>query len=412
MNRVAVTGLGTISAIGDSPDEFFASLIATRSGIRRAPDLAVLNAVPLLARTDFPEGEPANARLRFDRTTAMGLAAARQAVVNAGNSVCPGSSATGIYWGTGAGGVSTVEANYKRIFGEDKWRVNPTTVVTAMNNAAAAHIALEFGVTGPTMTYTVACASAALALGEAMRAIRFGVIDCAIVGGADAILTRGNIAAWMALRTLAQEDALDPSRSCKPFAQNRSGFVLGEAAGALVLESADRARDRGARIYAEFAGYAATSDATHVSDPSSDGQSRAMTMAMRDAELEPKDIGYLNAHGTATPMGDRIEVESIKRAFGEHAVRVPISSTKALHGHCMGATGAIEFIAAVMALHHKIIPPTAHLDEIDPALDLDFVPNNARRAETIRAVMSNSFAFGGANAVLVARDPADRLPKE
>jgi 3-oxoacyl-[acyl-carrier-protein] synthase II len=185
--------------------------------------------------------------------------------------------------------------------------------------------------------------------------------------------------------------------------------VLGEGAGALVLEEHGRALRRGARIYAEFAGYATTSDANHVSDPSPEGQARAMMAAMQDADVKPDDIGYVNAHGTATPLGDRIEADSIKRALGPHAFRVPISSTKALHGHVMGATGAVEFIAAVLSLDRKIIPPTAHLDSADPSLGLDFVPNVARRDDSLRAVMSNSFAFGGANAVLVARDPAARL---
>lgn len=407
MNRVGITGLGTISALGNSPQDFFAALVAPRSGAGRAPDLATAGAVPIVAAADFDaEAVTVRHRGRLDRAAAMGLAAARQAVADAGSSLEAASPRTGVYWGTGAGGVGTFEANYRRIFGENNWRMNPATVVTAMNNAAAAHIALEFGVTGPTLTYTVACASAAVALGEAMRAIRFGLIDRAIVGGADAVLTRGTLAAWTAMRTLAREDPRDPARSCKPFALDRSGFVLGEGSGALVLEEAGGAKRRGARIYAEFAGYAATSDASHVSDPSSDGQSRAMMEALRDGGIEAAEVGYVNAHGTATAQGDRVEAESIRRAFGSQASRVPVSSTKALHGHCMGATGAMEFIAAVLALHHKVIPPTAHLDAIDPELDLDLVPNHARADASLRAVMSNSFAFGGANAVLVATAPS------
>jgi 3-oxoacyl-[acyl-carrier-protein] synthase II len=410
VNRVGITGLGTISALGNSPEEFFAALVAARSGARRAQELATGGAPPVVAAAEF-DADSVTSRVRghLDRATAFGLDAARQAVADAGGGLETASSRTGVYWGTGAGGVGTIESNYRRIFSENNWRVNPATVVTAMNNAAAAHIALEFGVTGPTLTYTIACASAAIALGEAMRAIRFGIVDRAIVGGADAVLTRGTLAAWTAMRTLAREDPRDPARSCKPFAFDRSGFVLGEGSGALVLEEAGGARQRGARIYAEFAGYASTSDASHVSDPSSDGQSRAMMEAMLDAGVEAADIGYVNAHGTATMQGDRVEVESIRRAFGPRATSVPVSSTKALHGHCMGATGAMEFIAAILALHQKVIPPTAHLDVVDPGLDLDLVPNHARPDETLRAVMSNSFAFGGANAVLVATAPSMNL---
>ena len=269
MNRVAITGLGAITALGNSPADFFAALVAARSGVRPAPELATSAAVPMVAAAAFDaDGVTSRIRGRLDRASAMGLAAARQAVADAGGALKADPTRTGVYWGTGAGGVCTLEDNYRRIFGENNWRINPATVVTAMNNAAAAHIALEFGVTGPTMTYTVACASAALALGEAMRAIRSGVIDCAIVGGGDAVLTRGTLAAWIAMRTLAREDERAPSRSCKPFALDRSGFALGEGAGALVLEEAGCARRRGARAYAEFAGYAATNDASHVSDPS------------------------------------------------------------------------------------------------------------------------------------------------
>jgi 3-oxoacyl-[acyl-carrier-protein] synthase II len=253
------------------------------------------------------------------------------------------------------------------------------------------------------LTYSVACASSAVAIGEAMRAIRFGLVDCAIVGGSEALLTRVMLSAWSALKTLADCDHDDAARSCKPFAADRSGFVLGEGAAALVLESGERAQARGARIYCELAGYGLTSDATHISDPSIGGQARALRLALDDAKLVPSEIGYINAHGTATTVGDRIEVQSIQQALGAAASRVAISSTKALHGHAMGATGALEFIIALLALHTGTIPPTAHLLIPDPTLGLDFVPNVARYDQNLRAVASNSFGFGGSNAVLVAK---------
>jgi 3-oxoacyl-[acyl-carrier-protein] synthase II len=408
VNRVAVTGLGVISAIGNAPAAIYRAAVGARSGVRLAPELATGPAVPLVASAAF---DAASVVLRqrsapMDRATAMAVAATRQAVADAGANLAPGSPSTGIYWGTGMGAAGTIEETYRSIFQNDNWRVKPTCVVTGMNNAPAALISLEFGVTGPVLTYSVACASSAVAIGEAMRAIRYGLVDCAIVGGSESMLTRGLLSAWTALRTLANPDAQDAARSCKPFSADRSGFVLGEGAGALILENADRAAERGARIYAEVAGFGLTSDATHIADPSPDGQSRAICAALRDANVLPAEVGYINAHGTATVIGDRVEVESIRRAFGPDAARIPVSSTKALHGHVMGATGAIEFMIAVLAMAGGYLPPTAHLVRPEPEFGLDFVPNLARSGASPAVVVSNSFAFGGSNAVLVARNAA------
>lgn len=405
MHRVAITGLGAITAVGNSPLALFGSVLAGESGIRLAPELAVSPAIPLVASAAF---DPSTVVLRergapLDRATAMALAAVRQAIGDAGMRFDGQSPGTGIYWGTGMGAANTLEASYRSIFQDNNWRLRPTSVVTAMNNAPAAVISLEYGITGPALTYSIACASSAVAIGEAMRAIRHGLIDCAIVGGSEAMLTRGLLAAWSALRTLASPDQQDAARSCKPFAADRSGFVLGEGAAALVLESIEHAQRRGVRIYAELAGYGLTSDAAHIVDPSPEGQVRAIGGALADAGLSAADVGYINAHGTATVVGDRVEAESIGRVFGNRALRVAVSSTKALHGHVMGATGAIEFMISVLALHSGSLPPTAHLTYPDPALDLDLVPNAARHGVALDAVVSNSFAFGGSNAVLVAR---------
>ncbi|HMA31928.1 MAG TPA: beta-ketoacyl-[acyl-carrier-protein] synthase family protein [Casimicrobiaceae bacterium] len=411
MRRVAITGLGAITAIGNSPEATFESALAARSGVRKAPEWAVSPVPPLAASAAF---DPGWVKLRqrtapMDRATAMAVAAARQAIEDSGGGLATGLDRTGIYWGTGMGAAGTLEDAYQGVFEGRSWRIKPTMVVTAMNNAAVAQISLEFGITGPTLTYSVACASSAVAIGEALRAIRYGIVDCAIVGGSEAPLTRGTLCAWSALRALAAPDPIDAARSCKPFATDRSGFVLGEGAGALVLEAADRARARGARIYGELAGYGTASDAAHIADPSSDGQARAIRAALTDADVDPADVGYINAHGTATITGDRVETASIRQAFGEHADAIAVSSTKALHGHVMGATGAIEMIIATLALHRRCVPPTAHLDHPDPDLDLDFVADGPRRDLALRAVASNSFAFGGTNAVLVALDPAARL---
>jgi len=224
-----------------------------------------------------------------------------------------------------------------------------------------------------------------------------------LAGGSEAMLTLGAMKAWEALRTLAQEDPNDAGASCKPFSKNRNGLVLGEGAAVLVLEEAERAIKRGARIYAELVGYDCSSDSSHITKPDAAGQTRTMLNALREAQLQPQDIHYINAHGTATQAGDIEETKAIKQVFGAHAARVPVSSTKSMHGHLMGATGAVEFMAAVLALHNQAIPPTINLQEPDPECDLDYVPNLGRSNVRIDAVMSNSFAFGGSNAVLIAK---------
>ena len=339
----------------------------------------------------------------LDRTTLLALLTARQAVADA-KLVVEDKDRAGVYWGTGLGGATTMEESYRQFLGNTAVaRIKPSTVVMTMNNAAASEISLDFGFTGQTYTYSIACSSSAVAIGESARAIRAGYCDCVVAGGADSLLTLGSLKAWNALQTLAREDKENPATSCRPFAADRSGFVLGEGAGAIVLEELQHAERRGATIYAELAGFGASSDASHITKPSAPGQARAMAMALDDAGLAPQDIGYINAHGTATVVGDVVETEAIKTAFGDWARRVPISSTKALHGHLMGATGVVEFIAALMALRQGVIPPTAHLRYPDPACDLDYVPNEARSASAINAVMSNSFAFGGNNAVLIAK---------
>jgi 3-oxoacyl-[acyl-carrier-protein] synthase II len=408
VRAVAVTGLGAICALGDSPAQVFESALAGRSGVRAAPELAMASTIPLVARAAF---DARGVTLRvpgvtLDRATALALAAARQALADAGGAraLAPSAQAA-IYWGTGAGGSETVEKSYRTVFAEGSWRLRPTTVIGAMHNAPAGAISIDLAIGGPSLTYSVACASGAVAIGEALLAIRSGRVDCAVVGGSDACLNQGTLAAWMGLRALAATDARDPSASCKPFAADRSGFVLGEGAAAFVLEDAQRARDRGARVYAELAGYGISSDAAHMAEPSANGQVRAIRAALADAGLSPDDVGYVNAHGTATRSGDRAEVESIRAAFGARAATIPVSSTKAVHGHVMGATGAVELLITILALHTGRIPPTAHLEKRDPELDLDFVTDGARVDPSLEAAVSNSFAFGGTNAVLVARRP-------
>ena len=406
MRRAVVTGLGVMSPVGNDTATFFDNLVAGRSGIGRHSRIFTEDPAPWLTAEVPAFSTEGFTKMRLgtlDRTTLLALLTARQAVADA-KFVAADKDRAGVYWGTGLGGATTMEDSYRHYLGNATTaRVKPTTVVMTMNNAATSEISLDFGFTGQTYTYSIACSSSAVAIGEALRAIRGGYCDCVIAGGADSLLTLGSLKAWQALQTLAREDKDHPDTSCRPFAADRSGFVLGEGAGAIVIEELDHARSRGATIYAELAGFGSTSDASHITKPSAPGQARAIAMALHDAGLTPSDIGYINAHGTATAVGDVVETDAIKSAFGETAKRVPISSTKALHGHLMGATGVVEFIVTLMAMQRGTIPPTAHLTKPDPACDLDYVPNVARAGNDISAVMSNSFAFGGNNAVLIAK---------
>ncbi|MFO7461787.1 MAG: beta-ketoacyl-[acyl-carrier-protein] synthase family protein, partial [Desulfatiglandales bacterium] len=264
-------------------------------------------------------------------------------------------------------------------------------------------ISIEYGFSGPCLTLSTACASSANAIGQAFRQIRDGYVDVMLAGGAEAFLTYGGFRSWESIRVLAVEDPEDPSKSCKPFSRNRSGLVLGEGAAVVVLEEMERAVRRGALLHAEIVGYGSTSDAFHIAKPSFEEQARAMSEALKEAGLVPEDVDYINAHGTATQWNDLLETQAIKKVFGDSACEVPISSTKSMHGHTMGAAGAIEFIASVLAIRNQAVPPTINLDQPDPDCDLDYVPNIGRKGVAVNTVMSNSFAFGGSNAVLVAR---------
>ncbi len=406
--RVVITGLGIISSVGHTPGQFFDSLMAGRSGIRRLhtkfiDKLSVRIAAPVM---DFdPAAYFTKMQLTgMERFSQLAMVAARQAVEDAALQLAEAEwPRAGVHMGTGIGGATTMEEGYEEVLLKSEPRVKPFSVLLSMNNAAAGHISMNFHLQGPNVTYSTACSSSAIALGEAYRLIKHGYTDVMLAGGAESLLTLGAMKAWEALRTLAPEDPEDAGASCKPFSRQRNGLVLGEGAAVLVLEDAERARRRGARIYAELAGYDSSADANHITKPDSAGQARAIRNALRDAGMQPEDIHYINAHGTATQAGDIEETKAIKMVFGDHAHRVPVSSTKSMHGHVMGATGAVEFMAALLALQHNAIPPTLNLHDPDPECDLDYVPNVGRRDVKLDAVMSNSFAFGGSNAVLIAR---------
>ena len=398
--RVAVTGTGVISALGASLAEFHRSLAAGRSGIRRLPPELAESGVQVGAAVDWNANEREAASL--DRVSQFALAATAQAVAA---SALPISAANrdriGVSWGTGMGGANTLEAGYRQVYGAREWRMRPLTIVMSMNNAAGSNVALRHGLRGPFANYSTACSSSAMALGEAMRTIAAGRADAMIAGGAEALLTPGVLAAWQALRTLAPADAADAAASCKPFDIRRAGLVLGEGAAAFVLEDEAHARSRGARIHALLTGYGNTCDAAHMSRPERDGQVRAMREALSEAQLSPADVGYINAHGTATSVGDVVEAQAINALFGAAARDVRVSSTKSLHGHLLGGAGALEFAAALLAFE-GVAPPTGYLEQPDPACELRHVAREAERIEPPRAVMSNSFAFGGSNVVLIA----------
>ncbi len=410
MRRVAITGMGIVSPTGNNQIEFFGALLNANSGIRAmnvafptGSESVLAGSIDFTPETHFPKAR----LLTMDRVSQFALVAAREAMQQAGL----GPSALGgfaperfgVSVGTGSGGAGSLDAAYTSLLEQKVARLRPMTVVLAMSNATAAHLAMEFGLKGPSSTVSNACASSATAIGDAFRQIRHGYSDAMLVGGAEALLNRGTIKAWQAMHTLAKPHADGAQASCRPFSADRSGLVLSEGAAMLVLEDWDTAVRRGAHILAELAGYASTTDAHHLTQPEAQGQASAMTLALKDAELPPPAIGYLNAHGTATEVGDVVETNAIKLAFGDSAARLPISSTKALHGHAMGAAGAMEFLASVMTLRSGQLPPTAFLETPDPRCDLDYIALKSRTVEGLDAVMSNSFAFGGSNSVLIAK---------
>jgi|DewCreStandDraft_2_1066082.scaffolds.fasta_scaffold00147_20 beta-ketoacyl-acyl-carrier-protein synthase II len=406
MRRVVVTGLGVISAVGQTAEEFFENLVRARSGvgeITRFPTEALTVKVAAEVKAFDPSAHFTTKEMGLlDRFTQFALVAARQALADAGFSPTEAEHERfGVAIGTSFGGMTTLEAGYERLYGERNLRLHPLTIPRIMYNAAASHLSMFFSARGPILAISTACASGAQAIGWAYQQIKYGAADVMLAGGADAPITFGVMKAWEALRVLASGRG-DPTRACRPFSRDREGLVVGEGAAVLLLEDYERARARGARIYAEIVGYGTSADAGHITDPSIEGPARALRAALAEAEIAPEEVDYINAHGTATKANDRIETEVIKLIFGAHARRVAISSTKAVHGHAMGAAGAIEFVAALLALRHGIIPPTAHYTEPDPECDLDYVPNCARE-QPLRVVLSNSFAFGGINAVLVAR---------
>lgn len=403
--RVVITGMGAVSALGAGAQHNFARALEGAGGIGmlELPGTLQRRGVPAAQiRAALPETIRGSELAQFDRNALLAWTAAAEALEQAGvaRDGTPDHD-SGVFWGTGMGGATTVEACYNDLFIESKNRVRPMSIVAGMNNAAAAQIALRCRFAGTVNNYSSACVSSAQAIGEGYRHILHGYAERVLAGGSEAMLGYGVVAAWEALRVLAPADATDPARSCRPFSIGRAGLVLGEGAAAVMLESLESAQRRGATVLAELVGYGASNDASHITKPDAAGQARAMAMALRQSGLHATDIAYLNAHGAGTVAGDLAEAQSIRMAFGAATDKLPVSSTKAVHGHTLGAAGALEFVLTVQAMSSGLLPPTAFLEAPDPACALRHIATRLDHGNDLRAAMSNSFAFGGSNVSLI-----------
>lgn len=402
--RVVITGMGAVTALGLGVAQFRDALRAGRSGIRPLETVAG-------TRLRFANGAEASGFTptdhftekeldQIDRFAQLGVVAARESVRDAAIEWTPElRESTAVITGASLGGKTYEEQGYAGLFGEQTRRPHPLTVPRGMSNAAASHISMEFGVHGPVYNISTACASSTHALGQAFWLVRSGVAELALSGGCESPFMPGHLRMWEGLRVISPD-------TCRPFSKDRRGMILGEGAAMLVLEPLDVALNRGARVYAEIVGFGMSADAHHITQPAAEGAARAIAAALRDAGISPEQVGYVNAHGTGTTVNDPVETEALKLVFREHAARLAVSSTKSMHGHSLGAAGAVEAVATALALHEKFLPPTANFTEPDPACDLDYVPNEARAAEVEYAI-SNSFAFGGLNAVIVLRSYED-----
>jgi len=399
--RIAVTGLGLASPHGQAPHAVFDALLRGESAIHPVfPELAR----PALAATVAFDASPWFSKLQLagvDRVSQLAVAAAELALDDAG---LQGPWAenegerVGVYAGCGMGGAGALEAAYR---GGASGRVPPLTIPAFMPNAPASHIAMRRKVLGPVLTYSVACASSAIAIAEAAKAIEAGEVDVAIAGGSEALVVPGVMMAWQAMQTLASAPPDAAATAVRPFAADRSGFALGEGAAFLILERAERAAARGARAYAHLSGWGSSCDASHLTKPDAAGQARALRAALRKADLAASDVGYCNAHGTATRIGDPIESEALAQVWGDALSDLRVSSTKAMHGHLLGAAGALEAVITVLALHRQAVPPNMHVVEPDPACALNLVRAGEVAAPSLQAAVSSSFAFGGTNAALL-----------
>ena len=400
MNRVAITGAGTINSLGHSVKETFKSMAEGTCGIGALSfrdvdrlDIKIGGQVKNFAPTTVFNRQQLSL---YDRVTQFTLIAAKEAIKQSGI-VFSGELAarSGVVLGTAGGGVSTWDDNYRAVYEEGKNRVHPFVVPKLMNNAAASHVSMEYNLKGPSFTVSTACASSNHAMAQAFQMVRSGLSDVMITGGSESMLCFGGVKAWEGLRVMSKD-------ACRPFSANRNGMVQGEGAAIFVLENFDNAKKRGAEILAEVIGYAMSSDASDIVMPSKQGAARAIKGALNDAKLNSEDVQYINAHGTGTAANDKTECAAVADVFGRHADNLMISSTKSMHGHVIGGTGAIELLACIMAVKDGIVAPTIGYEEADPECALDVVPNQSREVK-VDVALSNAFAFGGLNAVLAIR---------
>ncbi len=400
MKRVVITGAGTINALGLNVPDTMAAMQNGRCGIGKLEfrDVERLSIQIGGQVKNFPPPERYNRQQLslYDRFTQFTLDAAEQAISQSGLIFSGELSAkAGVVLGTAGGGVSTWDDNYRAVYEEGKNRVHPFVVPKLMNNAAASHVSMEHNLKGPSFTVSTACASSNHAMAQAFAMVRSGMAPAMVTGGSESMLCFGGVKAWEGLRVMSRD-------ACRPFSANRNGMVQGEGAGIFVFEEYEHARARGADILCEVAGFAMTSDASDIVTPSKAGAARAMKGALQDAQINADQVGYINAHGTGTAANDKTECAAVADVFGPHADRLMISSTKSMHGHLIGGTGAVELLACIMALRDGVIAPTIGYQEPDPECALDVVPNEARDAK-VSIVLSNAFAFGGLNAVIALR---------
>ena len=400
MKRVVITGAGSINALGHTVPETLEAMREGRCGIGQI----TFQDVERLSIRIGGQVRNYDAETRFnrqqlalyDRFTQFTLIAAREAIAQSGLEFSGGLAAqAGVVLGNSGGGMTTLDENYRSVYEDGKNRVHPFVVPKLMNNAAASHVSMEFNLKGPSFTVSTACASSNHAMAQAFQMVHGGAAPVMITGGSESMLCFGGVKAWEGLRVMSRD-------ACRPFSANRNGMVQGEGAGVFVFEELEHARKRGADILAEVAGFAMSSDAADIVMPSKQGASRAIRGALRDARIDRSEVGYINAHGTGTAANDKTESAAVADVFGAHADKLMISSTKSMHGHCIGGTGAVELLACIMALRDGVVAPTIGYEEPDPECALDVVPNVARDAK-VDVALSNAFAFGGLNAVLALR---------
>ena len=400
MKRVVITGAGTINALGRTVSETMKAMAEGRCGIGKL-DIRDVDRLSVRIGAQVKDYEPKAHFNRqqislYDRFTQFTLLAAKEAISQSGLRFAGDLAAqSGVVLGTAGGGVNTWDENYRTVYEEGKNRVHPFVVPKLMNNAAASHVSIEYNLKGPSFTVATACASSNHAMGQAFHMIRSGMTKVMITGGSESMLCFGGVKAWEGLRVMSND-------ACRPFSANRNGMVQGEGGAIFVFEEFEIARARGAEMLAEVVGFAMTSNAADIVMPSKHGAARAISGALKDARINREEVGYINAHGTGTAANDKIECAAVADVFGHHADRLMISSTKSMHGHLIGGTGAVELVACIMALRDGIIAPTIGYEEPDPECALDVVPNEARQAK-VDVVLSNAFAFGGLNAVLAPR---------